>query len=114
MASPGQTVRVTFEGKDLDSVTEVITSLAGVSAVLTSTYIGRRIVQLEAFTPGDWVSVAKGERITHAMVVPTMLGRVLDLLDSPPNHRQNPVKTSRPSPVQSRTRNGRGCQIILS
>ena len=55
--------------------------IAGVSAVLTSTYVGRRIVQLEAFTPADWVRVAGGERITHAMVVPTMLGRVLDLLE---------------------------------
>jgi fatty-acyl-CoA synthase len=54
--------------------------IAGVSAVLTSTYVGRRIVQLEAFTPGDWVRAARNERVTHAMVVPTMLGRVLDVL----------------------------------
>jgi anti-sigma B factor antagonist len=37
--------------------------------------------------------------------------RVLDLLDSPPNHGRNPVKTT--SPVQSRIRNSRGCQITF-
>ena len=52
--------------------------IAAVSAVLTSTYIGRRIVYLESFTPEDWVRVVSRENVTHAMVVPTMLGRVLD------------------------------------
>lgn len=55
--------------------------IAAVSAVLTSTYIGRRVVYLEAFTPEDWVRVARSESVTHAMVVPTMLGRVLDVLE---------------------------------
>ncbi len=55
--------------------------IAAVSAALTSTYVGRRTVHLEAFTPEDWVRVAREERITHAMVVPTMLGRILDLLE---------------------------------
>jgi acyl-CoA synthetase (AMP-forming)/AMP-acid ligase II len=55
--------------------------IAAVSAVLTSTYLGRRTVYLEAFTPEEWVRLARQERITHAMVVPTMLGRVLDVLE---------------------------------
>jgi len=55
--------------------------IAAVSAALTCTYLGRRTVHLEAFTPEDWVRVAREERITHAMVVPTMLGRILDLLE---------------------------------
>jgi fatty-acyl-CoA synthase len=55
--------------------------IAAVSAVLTSTYLGRRVVYLEAFTPEDWVRVARAERVTHAMVVPTMLGRVLDVIE---------------------------------
>lgn len=55
--------------------------IAGISAVLTSIYSGRRMVQLPAFTPEDWVDAVVAERITHAMVVPTMLGRILDVLD---------------------------------
>lgn len=55
--------------------------IAGVSAVLTGVYGGRRIVHLPAFTPEAWVEVAATEGITHAMVVPTMLGRILQVLD---------------------------------
>lgn len=54
--------------------------IAGISAVLTGVYGGRRIVHLEAFTPEAWVETAAAEGITHAMVVPTMLGRILDVL----------------------------------
>jgi acyl-CoA synthetase (AMP-forming)/AMP-acid ligase II len=56
--------------------------VAGVSAVLTGVYSGRRIVHLEAFTPQAWVETAAAEEITHAMLVPTMLGRVLDVLEA--------------------------------
>jgi len=56
--------------------------IAGVSAVLTGVYGGRRIVHLEAFTPQAWVETAAREAITHAMLVPTMLGRVLDELEA--------------------------------
>ncbi|HYE47099.1 MAG TPA: class I adenylate-forming enzyme family protein [Caulobacter sp.] len=56
--------------------------IAGISAVLTGVYGGRRVVHLPAFTPEAWVEAAAAERITHAMMVPTMLGRVLDLLQA--------------------------------
>jgi acyl-CoA synthetase (AMP-forming)/AMP-acid ligase II len=55
--------------------------IAGVSAVLTNVFGGRRFVYLSAFTPEDWVELAAKERITHAMLVPTMLGRVLEVLE---------------------------------
>jgi len=55
--------------------------VAAVSAVLTSTYSGRRIVYLEGFTPEAWVDTGRDQRITHAMMVPTMLGRVLDVIE---------------------------------
>lgn len=54
--------------------------VAGVSAILSSVYHGRRIVQMEAFDPKKWVELARAERVTHAMVVPTMLGRILDVI----------------------------------
>jgi acyl-CoA synthetase (AMP-forming)/AMP-acid ligase II len=56
--------------------------VAGVASVLSSTYLGRRLVYLPAFTPEVWVDAAHREQITHAMVVPTMLGRILDVLDA--------------------------------
>ena len=54
--------------------------IAGISAILSSVYAGRRIVQLEGFEPSSWLRVITGERITHAMVVPTMLTRIVDAL----------------------------------
>ena len=55
--------------------------IAGVSAVLTGVYGGRRIVHLETYSPEAWVETAAAEQITHAMVVPTMLGQILDVLE---------------------------------
>ncbi len=54
--------------------------IAAISAVLSSAYSGRRIVYLPAFTAEDWIATAAREAITHAMVVPTMLDRILDIL----------------------------------
>ena len=55
--------------------------VAGMAAVLSSTYAGRRIVYLPQFDPDDWVCLAAEEAVTHAMVVPTMLGRLLDAME---------------------------------
>ncbi|GEL22256.1 hypothetical protein PSU4_12100 [Pseudonocardia sulfidoxydans NBRC 16205] len=55
--------------------------VAGVSAVLSNLFAGRRVVRLESFDARVWTDLARREQITHAMVVPTMLGRILDDLD---------------------------------
>jgi acyl-CoA synthetase (AMP-forming)/AMP-acid ligase II len=60
--------------------------IAGISAILTGVYGGRRIVHMPAFTPEGWVELAAKEKITHAMVVPTMMGRILDLLEARGEH----------------------------
>jgi acyl-CoA synthetase (AMP-forming)/AMP-acid ligase II len=60
--------------------------IAGISAILTGVYGGRRIVHMPAFTPEGWVALAAQEKITHAMVVPTMMGRILDLLEARGEH----------------------------
>ena len=76
---------VEFMGSDEDEAALVSVPpyhIAGISAILTGVYGGRRVVHLEAFTPEEWVQVAAREGITHAMVVPTMLGRILDVLES--------------------------------
>jgi acyl-CoA synthetase (AMP-forming)/AMP-acid ligase II len=54
--------------------------IAAVSSVLSTTYVGRRVVQLETFDPEAWVRTVRAEGVTHAMVVPTMLGRILDVV----------------------------------
>jgi acyl-CoA synthetase (AMP-forming)/AMP-acid ligase II len=56
--------------------------IAGIAAVLSSLYSGRRIMYLPTFDAAEWVRVATSERITHAMVVPTMLGRILDAVEA--------------------------------
>ena len=56
--------------------------VAGMATILTSVYGGRRLVYLPQFDPQRWVQVARDEGITHAMVVPTMLGRILDVVEA--------------------------------
>jgi fatty-acyl-CoA synthase len=55
--------------------------IAGVSAVLSSCYSGRRVVYLPQFSPEAWVETVREQQATHAMVVPTMLGRILDAVE---------------------------------
>jgi len=54
--------------------------IAGMAAILSSVYAGRRIVQLPNFEANEWVDLAIREEITHAMVVPTMLARIVEVL----------------------------------
>jgi acyl-CoA synthetase (AMP-forming)/AMP-acid ligase II len=51
--------------------------IAGISAVLSSTYAGRRMVMLESFDPQLWLDMCQRERATQAFMVPTMISRVL-------------------------------------
>lgn len=52
--------------------------VAGLTAALTATFGGRRIVLLRQFEAGPWLELAQSQRVTHAFLVPTMLKRVLD------------------------------------
>ncbi|MCW2498438.1 MAG: fadD 11 [Frankiales bacterium] len=75
---------VEFLGADEDEAILVSVPpyhIAGISSVLTSVYAGRRMVQLASFSPEAWVELARREAITQAMVVPTMLGRILEVLE---------------------------------
>jgi acyl-CoA synthetase (AMP-forming)/AMP-acid ligase II len=55
--------------------------VAGIAAIASSVYAGRRIVQLPHFDAGAWLRVAREERVSHAFVVPTMLARIVDALE---------------------------------
>ncbi|TDV55966.1 class I adenylate-forming enzyme family protein [Actinophytocola oryzae] len=52
--------------------------VAGVAGVLSNLYAGRRLVFLDPFTPRGWLDLVNAEQITGAMVVPTMLARVME------------------------------------
>ena len=56
--------------------------VAGLANLLSNLYLGRRIVYLAQFDAAAWVAAVRGEGITNAMVVPTMLARVCDVLDA--------------------------------
>ena len=55
--------------------------VAGIAAVLSSVYSGRRAVQLANFTPEAWIELARAEKVTTAFVVPTMLRRIVEALE---------------------------------
>jgi acyl-CoA synthetase (AMP-forming)/AMP-acid ligase II len=52
--------------------------IAAVSNVLTNLYAGRRFLTLRNFTPEGWLDLVRAESVTNAMVVPTMLARIMD------------------------------------
>src|SRR5690606_17765819 len=54
--------------------------VAGMAAIASSVYSGRRVIQLASFTPESWLETARRERVTHAFVVPTMMARIVDAL----------------------------------
>jgi acyl-CoA synthetase (AMP-forming)/AMP-acid ligase II len=56
--------------------------VAAMAAILSSVYAGRRIVQLASFSAEDWVETARAQEITHAFIVPTMLARIVDALET--------------------------------
>ena len=67
--------------------------VAGVVGVLSSIYAGRRIVPLDRFSPEGWLAAARREQVTHAFVVPTMLARVLPLMEADPDARVPSLRT---------------------
>lgn len=75
---------VDFMGADPDEAQLVSVPsyhVAGISAILSSIYGGRRIMYVPVFDPARWVETCRAEQISHAMVVPTMLGRILAELE---------------------------------
>jgi long-chain acyl-CoA synthetase len=56
--------------------------IAGVSAALSNLYAGRKMVYLPTFDPQEWVRLINAEHVTTATVVPTMLDRIVTVLES--------------------------------
>ncbi len=59
--------------------------IAGIAQIASSVYSGRRIVQLPNFTAESWIETARREKVTNAMVVPTMLARIIEVLEGQRN-----------------------------
>lgn len=76
---------VEFGGSDADEAALVSVPpyhVAGLANLLSNLYLGRRIVYLRQFDAAAWVDTARRESVTHAMVVPTMLARICDAVES--------------------------------
>jgi acyl-CoA synthetase (AMP-forming)/AMP-acid ligase II len=56
--------------------------IAGVSAALSNLYAGRKMVYLPNFDAEEWVRLVDAERVTTATVVPTMLDRIVTVLEA--------------------------------
>jgi acyl-CoA synthetase (AMP-forming)/AMP-acid ligase II len=56
--------------------------IAGVGAALSNLYAGRKMVYLRQFDPKEWVRLVRDERVTTATVVPTMLDRIVSVLEA--------------------------------
>ena len=58
--------------------------IAGMANLLSNIYAGRRIVYLDTFDAATWLDTIRREGVTQAMVVPTMLARIVQELDGRP------------------------------
>ncbi|MET0909139.1 MAG: long-chain fatty acid--CoA ligase, partial [Ilumatobacteraceae bacterium] len=59
--------------------------VAGVANLLSNLFAGRRLVFMRNFEPGAWLDTVRTEHVTNAMVVPTMLARIVAALDGAPS-----------------------------
>ncbi|MCH2171460.1 acyl--CoA ligase [Myxococcota bacterium] len=55
--------------------------IAGIAAIASSVYSGRQVVQLPNFDASEWVDLAKRHTVSNAFVVPTMLARIVEVLE---------------------------------
>jgi acyl-CoA synthetase (AMP-forming)/AMP-acid ligase II len=58
--------------------------IMGVTGALANFYVGRRMVFLPAFSPEEWLRLARAEAVTSATLVPTMVARLVRHLDGTP------------------------------
>ncbi|MFW0785631.1 fatty acid--CoA ligase family protein [Gordonia sp. CPCC 206044] len=56
--------------------------IAGLTNLMSNLYTGRRIVYATGFDAARWIRTVRAESVTHAMLVPTMLARVVDALST--------------------------------
>uniref|UniRef100_UPI003F9B609C class I adenylate-forming enzyme family protein n=1 Tax=Mycobacterium sp. TaxID=1785 RepID=UPI003F9B609C len=75
---------VEFESADAEDAALICVPpyhIAGVGAALSNLYAGRKMVYLPNFDPEEWVRLVNAEQVTTATVVPTMLDRIVTVLE---------------------------------
>jgi acyl-CoA synthetase (AMP-forming)/AMP-acid ligase II len=78
---------IDFQSADEDEASLVSVPpyhIAGVANTVSNLYAGRRVVHLPTFTPEGWLETARTEGVTHALLVPTMLARIVEHLEEHP------------------------------
>jgi acyl-CoA synthetase (AMP-forming)/AMP-acid ligase II len=76
---------VEFESADAEDAALICVPpyhIAGVGAALSNLYAGRKMVYLPNFDAQEWVRLVNAERVTTATVVPTMLDRIVAVLET--------------------------------
>lgn len=76
---------VEFDSADPDDAALICVPpyhIAGVGAALSNLYAGRKMVYLSHFDAVEWVRLVGDEGVTSATVVPTMLDRIVAVLES--------------------------------
>jgi len=58
--------------------------IAGISALMSSIYACRKIVQLPDFNAAGWLAACHREQVTNAFLVPTMLSRIMEHVENHP------------------------------
>jgi long-chain acyl-CoA synthetase len=75
---------VEFDSADADDAALICVPpyhIAGVGAALSNLYAGRKMVYLTNFDAREWVRLVDAEGVTTATVVPTMLDRIVSVLE---------------------------------
>jgi acyl-CoA synthetase (AMP-forming)/AMP-acid ligase II len=67
-----------MEVEETNLVAVPLYHVAGFQAVLASIYGGRILAMMEQFDEEGWLAIVERERVNRAMLVPTMLKRVID------------------------------------
>jgi acyl-CoA synthetase (AMP-forming)/AMP-acid ligase II len=78
---------VEFDSADPDDAALICVPpyhIAGVSAALSNLYAGRKMVYLPQFDATEWVRLVRDEGVTSATVVPTMMDRIVSVLEAGP------------------------------
>lgn len=52
--------------------------IAAVANVITNLFAGRRTIVLDRFEPAEWIATVRAEQVTNALVVPTMIARIVE------------------------------------
>jgi acyl-CoA synthetase (AMP-forming)/AMP-acid ligase II len=66
------------ERAEVNILTVPLYHVAGAQAMLAATYGGRTLAMMRQFEVNEWIGTVQKEKATRAMLVPTMLKRVID------------------------------------